>query len=814
MRSLAPMRLYIICAVLVCGAVSAAAQSPDAAFYEAKVRPILRANCEACHSATNKSGGLALDSREAILKGGKRGPADNLIITAVEQTGDVKMPMARPKLKAEEIAILKDWVAKGLPFSAAKNQGQPRNWDHWSFQPPKHETPPTVVAKSWVKNPIDNFILARLEKEKVKPSEEADKATQLRRVSLDLTGLPPTPDEIRVFLADKSPNAYEKVVDKLLASPHYGERWGRHWLDAARYADSDGYSIDAPRPMWKYRDWVINAFNKDMPFTQFTIEQIAGDMLPNPTTDQLIASGFHRNTPSNFEGGIDFEQYRNEAVADRVATTGSVFLGLTLGCARCHDHKYDPIAQKEFYQLFAYYNSTDEITKESERNEFYKPYIDLPTAKELETSKTYWSKATDLSRDILAKIEQLQAQPADPEKPAQKDADLAKLLSALRTHMKPLGVPGSPEYHWAQPYLTRALVMKELPHPRESYIQRGGDFLQRGDQVYPEVPAVLSRGKKIGGTRLDLARWLVDPENPMTARVTVNRIWQEYFGKGIVETQDDFGLIGARPTHQELLDYLATEFMSNGWKQKPIHKMIVMSATYRQASKKREDLDEVDPYNKLLARQVRLRLDAEIIRDAALVSSGLLTPTLGGDPVYPPLPDNAMNGSQIKRPWNTNTDGDRYRRGVYTFFFRGLPAPSLSLFDAPDGTSSCTRRIRSNSPLQSLTLLNDEAFLEFAGALAKRTIKDGGKTDQDRMNYAWQLVVGRKPQGAESLRLMKYLAEQKQVYTEDSKSAEELLNRPGMTAPTGADKNTIAQYAAWTAVSRVLFNLDDFMTRE
>ena len=254
--------------------------------------------------------------------------------------------------------------------------------------------------------------------------------------------------------------------------------------------------------------------------------------------------------------------------------------------------------------------------------------------------------------------------------------------------------------------------------------------------------------------------------------------------------------------------------MSNGWKQKPIHKLIVMSATYRQGSKKREDLDEVDPYNKLLARQVRLRLDAEIIRDAALVSSGLLTPTLGGDPVYPPLPDNAMKGSQTSRPWNTNTDGDRYRRGVYTFFFRGLPAPSLALFDAPDGTSSCTRRIRSNSPLQSLTLLNDEAFLEFAGALAKRTVKEGGTTDQDRMNYAWLLVVGRKPQASESLRLMKYLAEQKQVYTEDSKSAEELLKRPGMAAPAGADKNTIAQLAAWTAVSRVLFNLDDFMTRE
>ncbi|HXJ39564.1 MAG TPA: DUF1549 and DUF1553 domain-containing protein, partial [Bryobacteraceae bacterium] len=565
----------------------------------------------------------------------------------------------------------------------------------------------------------------------------------------------------------------------------------------------------APRPMWKYRDWVINAFNKDMPFSQFTIEQIAGDLLPNPTVDQLIATGFHRNTPSNFEGGIDFEQYRNEAVADRVATTGSVYLGLTVGCARCHDHKYDPIAQKEFYQLFAYYNSTDEITKQPERDDFYRPYIDLPTEKEKADAKVYWEKATALSREVMARIDELQGQPA-----AEKDEELRKRIQALRTFMRPLGIPGSPEYHWPQPYITRALVMKELPKPRESFIQLGGDFLRPSDRVYPEVPAVLSRGKKIGGNRLDLAKWLVDPSNPVTARVTVNRIWQEYFGKGIVETQDDFGLIGARPTHQELLDWLATEFMSNGWKQKPIHKLIVMSATYRQSSKHREDLDEVDPYNKLLARQSRFRLDAEIIRDAALVSSGLLSPAVGGEAVHPPIPENAMNGTQIKRAWDTDTGDNRYRRGVYTFFFRSLPAPSLALFDAPDGTSSCTRRVRSNSPLQSLTLLNDEAFLEFAGALAKRTLKEGGATDQDRMNYAWLLVLGRRPQPAESARLMKYLAEQKQVFTEDSKSAEELLTRPGMTASPGAGKQELAQLAAWTAVGRVLFNLDDFMTRE
>ena len=787
----------------------------ELSFFENNVRPILKSNCQACHNPTNRSSGLSLDSRENVLKGGKRGPAaqpgapaDSLLIRAVEQTGDLKMPLGRPRLADQDIATLRQWIDQKLPWSVTKNDSKPRNWDHWAFHTPKRPAIPVVRNPAWVRNPIDNFILAKLEQEKLPPSSEADRATLLRRVSLDLTGLPPTPQENEAFLADQSPQAYEKVVDRLLASPHYGERWGRHWLDAARYADSDGYSIDAPRPIWKYRDWVINALNRDMPFTQFTIEQIAGDLLPNPTMDQLIATGFHRNTPSNFEGGIDFEQYRNEAVADRTATTGAVFLGLTIGCARCHDHKYDPISQREFYQLFAYYNNTDEISAQAERDDFYRPYLDLPTPQETADAKSYWDQATKLSRQVVDYIEALVKKPQAPgSAPLYKDAELQKRVGELRAFMKPLGIDGAPEYHWPKPWVTRTLIMRELPKPRETYVQIGGDFLRHGDRVFPGVPAVLS-SKPVSGNRLDLAKWLVDPSNPLTARVTVNRMWQEYFGKGIVETQDDFGVVGSRPTHPELLDWLATEFMARGWSQKAIHRLIVTSATYRQSAKDRPDVDEVDPYNKLLAHQSRMRLDAEIIRDSALVASGLLTDTVGGPSVYPPIPPNAMSGTQVKRPWPVETGPNRYRRGIYTFFFRASPAPSLALFDAPDGTAACTRRIRSNSPLQALTLLNDEAFMEFAEALAKRTIREGGSSDQSRLNYAFVLALGRRPLDSESTRMASFLTQQRKVYAADPNAMRQLLVKAGAGAEPSPD------LAAWISVGRVLFNLDDFMTRE
>ncbi|MBL8234909.1 MAG: DUF1553 domain-containing protein, partial [Bryobacterales bacterium] len=630
---------------------------------------------------------------------------------------------------------------------------------------------PAVQNKAWTRNPIDYFILDKIEKANLKPSTEADRAILYRRVSLDLTGLPPTPQEISDFLADARPDAYERAVDRMLASPHYGERWARHWLDIARYADSDGYTIDAPREMWRYRDWVIHSINRDQPFDQFIIEQFAGDMLPNATTEQLIATGFHRNTPSNYEGGIDFEQYRVEAVADRVNTTGSALMGLTLGCARCHDHKYDPISQREYYQLFALLNNVDEIDKEADRKDFNRPFLPLGTEEELKRYHAWESQLQLLENDLNRYRDSLPAEGAPLEVGV---VERQKNIDAHRRRM---------------PQVTRTLIMRELPKPRQSYIHLSGDFTRKGADVEPGTPGVLPPLEGVTGTptRLDFAKWLVDKRQPLTARVTVNRVWQKYFGKGIVDTENDLGVTGDKPTHPELLDYLALEFMERGWSQKQLHRLIVTSATYRQASQGRADLKAADPENRLLARQNRLRLDAEIIRDSALLASGLLSRKLGGPSVYPPLPAGANSVTQVKREWKVSKGEDRYRRGLYTYFQRSAPHPGLVLFDAPDATVTCTRRIRSNSPLQALTLLNDEAYFEFAEALSARLAKVEGD-DAARLKQGFAYAVNRAPSDVEAARLMKLLAAQR-----DAKKDEK---------------------AAWTAISRVLLNLDEFMTRE
>ena len=787
------------------------------ALFESGVRPVLKASCLGCHNQKLRSSGLGLESRDELVRGGNRGsalkpgdPAASILLHAIEQKGDLKMPPGG-KLKDEQIAAIRQWVEQGAPWPEEKTAKQRPGLDHWAFQAPKRIDPPAVMTASWARNPIDHFILARLEKEGLKPSPEADRETQLRRVTLDLTGLPPTPKDLEAFLADKSPKAYENAVDRLLASHHYGERWGRHWLDIARYADSDGYTIDSPRQMWKYRDWVINSLNRDMPFEQFVIEQIAGDLLPNATTDQLIATGFHRNTPSNFEGGIDFEQYRVEAVADRVATTGAAFLGLTLGCARCHDHKYDPISQREFYQIFAYYNNTDEIASEAERYAFNRPILELATPEELAKREAYRSQIAMLSRELATYVRTLAAKPVKEGDPlTYQDAGLKERVANLRTLRK------------REPQVTTTLIMRELEKPREAYIHLGGEFTRRGAPVSPAVPAVLS-SKPAGGSRLDLAKWLVDRSNPLTARVTVNRMWQSYFGQGIVDSENDFGVMGSKPSHPELLDWLATEFVARNWSQKAVHRLIVTSATYRQSSRHRPDLEERDPYNKLLAKQTRMRLEAEILRDSALVASGLLAPVVGGPSVYPPIPDGAMAVTQVKREWPTGAGPDRYRRGVYTFFYRSAPHPSLALFDAPDASSACTKRVRSNSPLQALTFLNDEAYIEFARAMAKRVLNEGPQTEAQRLDYAFLVALGRKPKPAEHERLARFLTIQRDEYLSDPTSASLMVIKEQVfdSSPGGAmegeqtvDPKQIPELAAWTAVARVLFNLDDFMTRE
>jgi hypothetical protein len=817
---------------------------------------VLRANCISCHNQQNRTSGLALDNRADLLSGGNRGPAvkpgaagESLLVRAVEQAGDLKMPPGK-RLPAEQAAALRAWVDAGVPWPEHRQAARKRGHDHWAFQPPKRPPLPAVNNGGWPRNPIDRFILATLERERVEPSPEADRYTLLRRVSLDLTGLPPAPKEIRDFLADTSPDAYEKIVDRLLASPHHGERWARHWLDLARYADSDGYTIDDARQIWKYRDWVIGALNRDMPFDQFVIEQIAGDMLPNPTVDQLIATGFHRNTTSNYEGGIDFEQYRTEAVADRVATTGAAFLGLTLGCARCHDHKYDPVSQREYYQIFAYFNNTDEITREADRSEFNRPFLELPTPQEKAALAKYDEEVAAANRALVLHVRALAAKPAVAgEEPKHRDKQLAELLNKLRGVRR------------RKPLTTYTLIMRELPQPRQAYIHLGGDFTRKGAAVTPATPAAL--GPKLeGGTRLDFARWLVDAGNPLTARVTVNRMWQAYFGRGLVETENDFGAIGAKPSHPELLDWMATEFMARGWSQKAVHRLIVTSAAYRQSSLRRPELEERDPYNQLIARQARFRVEAEVARDIGLVASGLLNPTVGGRSVYPPVASGGTVGTQVPKPWPTSFGPDRYRRGLYTFTYRSLLYPALGFFDAPDGTATCTRRVRSNSPLQALTLLNDTAFVEFARSLAEKIVNEGGATDKARIEHGFLLTTGRQPSAAESDRLAQFLSLQRDEFQTDLESARLLLGgggavralreaeeaaaaKPGgnqsprgraasehaleeakqeleagkafigkrAAAVTAMSPAEVRELAAWTAVSRVLFNLDDFITR-
>ncbi len=791
----------------------------DSVDYLRDVKPILARHCVSCHGAAKPKGGLRLDTAAGARGGGDNGPAvvpgrgdESLLLDAVTGDGGIeRMPLKRPPLSDEQIATLRAWIEQGAKAPAAETPS-PVAATHWAFVPPQRPDEPRVADRDWVRNPIDRFVLARLEKEGVKPSAEADRATLLRRLSLDLLGLPPSPAEVEEFLADTRPDAYERQVDRLLASPHYGERWARRWLDLARYADSNGYSIDAPRSIWKYRDWVIDALNRDMPFDQFTIDQIAGDLRPGATLEQKVATGFHRNTPINQEGGIDIEQFRVDSVVDRVGTTATVFLGLTLGCAQCHDHKFDPLSQEEYYQFFAFFNDDDE------------PTLDLATSEELAKRDAVRAEIDAFHKALEERAPALLARerawegtlkldfktslPAEVrsafDMPFEKRSEMQKraLMEVFLAHDE-----GSKAHHATlaalrarEPLFVTTMVLSRREAPRPTHVHLGGDFTRKGAAVSPGVPAVLNPLAASGRPdRMDLAEWLVDPRNPLTARVTVNRLWEAHFGRGLVETENDFGTQGIPPSHPELLDWLATEFVAQGWSLKAMHRRIVTSATYRQSSKHRPELASLDGGNRLLARQSRLRLDAEIIRDASLATCGLLTRQVGGPSVFPPQPAGVMTLGQMKRDWTPSAGPDRYRRGLYTFFWRATPHPSLIVFDAPDGTQTCTRRIRSNTPLQALTLLNDEAYFEFAQALAARLTREAS-CDPDRVRLAFKLCLGREP-GAEEFRTLEGLLERERAEAADSRE------ETGRCAEE-ADRR------AWTSLARVLLNLDEFITRE
>jgi hypothetical protein len=734
------------------------------------------------------------------------------------EEGLERMPPRGDRVTAAELATIAAWIDAGAKPGMTEAVQGPTKPTLWSLTPPKAIAIPAGEAS----HPIDRFVRQRLAREKLLPSPEADKRTLLIRLALDLTGLPPEEKDLREFLADNRPNSFERQVDRLLASPHYGERWGRWWLDQARYADSNGYSIDGPRTMWQYRNWVINALNADMPFNQFATEQLAGDLLPSPTVSQKVATGFHRNTMLNQEGGIDLEQFRVEAVVDRANTTATVFLGLTLGCAQCHDHKFDPLSQKDYYRFLAFFNSCDEPTLDLSPPESRKKQsVDRKNLADIE------KKLSKLEKLDAAAVEKLEGQlspmarltlPDDIRKileiaingrtPAQHEALVATLrrrqtsnqLASALVAVHPLAILG--QIHLAESRLAlgdaagrlrstmvepaTALILEERKEPRQTYVMLGGDFTRKGAVVEPGIPMALpALATSKSPNRLDLARWLFMPGNPLVGRVLANRVWQVYFGIGLVETENDFGTQGSPPTHPELLDWMALQIAKDGYSLKQLHRLIVTSATYRQSSRHRADLETVDARNRLLARQSRLRLEAELLRDRSLAASGLLDRTIGGPSVFPSQPTGVYSFTQVPKQWKTSPGTDRYRRGMYTFLWRSAPHPGLALFDAPDAGATCTRRHRSTTPLQALTLLNDASQVECAKSLAMNLKSINGSAK--RVDLVFQRCLNRPPTTAEAKLLCEFI-EQEMVTTSENESL--------------------------IALCRVMLNSEEFLTRE
>jgi hypothetical protein len=1005
------------------------------------VQPILSDRCYSCHGPEKQKSDLRWDSKASVFKTGEHGPilipgnsAGSRVIHLVGGLEpDTLMPPKGERLSAAQIGLLRAWIDQGAnwPESAVAAANDKR--DHWAFKTPVRPLVPEVRQKKWARNPIDDFVLARLEHEKLKPSPEAGRH-MIRRLSLDLTGLPPTVREVEEFERDRRPDAYERLVERLLASPHYGEKWARHWLDAARYADTNGYEKDKPRSIWPYRDWVINALNRDLPYDQFVIDQLAGDLLPNSTLDQRVATGFLRNSMLNQEGGIEPEQFRVEAMIDRMDALGKAFLGLTVNCCQCHNHKYDPFTQQEYYQLYAFLNNDDEAC------------LEVPTAKQEKQRKETWAKVEALETETMKGATNLDERMAEWEKSIrepttnwtvlepkdwqnfatkfEKQEDMSLLgggdlqlggvmyvwvetkltnitgfrLEALtnanlvyggpgllakgtflvreftvdaypldnsvtnkikfrraladqqapgfgitnaidddtekrgwtpavtpdrrnQNHCaifeceQPIGFPGgtrllftihqkfdykdgvdketkldnhmlgcfrlsattapgplkvdpltpeqrrlletpaqerSPEQKlrlfsafrlsdaaftnlnqqidnvWTNwPYPPTTLVLKSRPVPRVTHLFKRGDRLRPGEEVQPDVLSVLNPFPEgAPRNRLGLAEWIVDPKSPTTARVIVNRMWQAFFGQGLVTTPEDFGTRVEPPSHPELLDWLACELMKpeinselrtpnsalpQPWSLKHIHRLIVNSATYRQSSKVAPELYTKDPYNRLLARGPRVRVESETVQDIALSVSGLLNPKIGGPSVYPPIPSSVGDTVYGGFSWTESKGEDRYRRGMYTFWKRSLPFPSLMAFDSPTGDTSCPRRVRSNTPLQALTTLNEKTFVEAAQAMALRVLKEGGADKRSRASFAFELCTGRKPTESELEKLMHFWEEEYDYFENHSAAAVKVAFPDLKDMPEDVNLHKIA---AWAMVSRTILNLDETVTKE
>jgi Protein of unknown function (DUF1553)/Protein of unknown function (DUF1549)/Planctomycete cytochrome C len=1012
--------------------------------YDKDVRPILETRCYSCHGPKKQKADLRLDEKAVAVRGGSDGlkairpghSAESELFRRVASLDpDERMPLEGEPLTPLQVGTLRAWIDQGAKWPEDPS-GTGRNArGHWAFRPPVRPAEPSVRTHNWARNPIDRFILARLDAEGLSPSPEADKLTLLRRLSLDLIGLPPSVEEVDGFLADPTEDAYSRVVERLLASPHFGERWGRHWLDAARYADSDGYEKDKSRFVWFYRDWVVNALNRDLAYDRFVVEQIAGDQLPGASQDQVVATGFLRNSMINEEGGIDPEQFRMEAMFDRMDAIGKSVLGLTIQCAQCHSHKYDPITQEEYYRLFAFLNNDHESQPIVYSPEQLRKVADLSRqiqeidaglrhttpdwqgrlAKWEETVKedpTRWivltptqvseadtrfipqqdgsllaqgyapakftyvfEATTDLAEINAFRLELLTdpnlpangpgrsfkgtctlteftVEAADASEPAKKSP--VKLIKATadfanedrdlepnfddksgrkrvtgrvefaidgkketawgidagpgrrNTDRKAVFVSGKnvafptgtvltfhlvsqhggwnnndhqqanlgrfrlsataakdpvadplpkwlrevmtvpaarrsparqaavfsywrtivPEFAEANeriealrqqwPEGTTALTLMARGEGRPTAMLKRGDWLKPGKEVTGGVPAFLHPlPDSYQPTRLTLARWLVDRRSPTTARAFVNRVWQAYFGVGLVSTSEDLGTQSEPPSHPALLDWLACEFMDRDWSLKALHRLIVGSATYRQSSRGTPQLYERDPYNRLLARGPRFRVEAEIVRDIALASSGLLNRKLGGPSIYAPAPAFLFlpPASYAPFPWKEETGPDRYRRALYTFRRRSTPYPMLATFDAPNGDSSCVRRLRSNTPLQALTTLNETVFVECARALARRVLEGGGGTDAERIAYAFRRVLGRTPTVEERSVLLDLLEAQMRGIAEGRVDPRGLATG-GVARLDLLPGVSVDQLAAYAVVSRALLNLDETITKE
>jgi mono/diheme cytochrome c family protein len=798
---LLPFGRLIFAAILVVGPIGSwtvTAADPTAwspVDFDRQIRPILSENCFACHGPDDKQrkAKLRLDTYDGAVKDSAvivAGQAEKSELIDRIASGDPKKRMPPPKtgkrLTAAQVDLLRQWINQGAKWSR-----------HWAFVKPERPPLPRVREQHWLRNPIDAFIVDRLEREGLQPLPEADKVTLIRRLTLDLTGLPPTPTEVDAFLADGRADAYEQLVERLLASPRYGERMAVDWLDAARFADTHGYHIDSGRDMTRWREWVIAAFNRNLPFDRFTIEQLAGDLLPQATLEQRIASGFNRNHMINFEGGAIPEEYHNAYLVDRVNTMGTVWLGLGIGCCQCHDHKFDPFTQKEYYQLYAFFNNVPENGLDGSKGNAM-PFIKVPLPEQQKQLDRLATQIKELEQRLARKSPELTAGQLKQGK--SQLADLHQARAALDKQ-----VPTT-------------MVMQEMPKPRDTYLLVRGQYDRHGAKVTTGVPAALPPlPQGAPANRFGLAEWLVDPSQPLTARVIINRYWQMYFGTGIVKTSEDFGVQGEYPSHPELLDWLATELIRSGWDVKAMQRLIVTSAAYRQSSVESPALVHKDPENRLLGHGPRLRLQAEFIRDQALTISGLLNGEIGGASVSPYQPpglweelasrlDGANWTAQVYRQSHGK---DLYRRTMYTFWKRTSPPPTLVTFDAPDRETCTVRRARTNTPLQALVLMNDPTYVEASRKLAERLMTEASSSE-DRIVLAFRLATARKPSTGEVAVLRKIFDNQLAFYHKDGSAALKLL---GVGEAKRNQRLNPAELAAWATVASVILNLDETVTK-